>query len=99
MCRRKTSAVVDPLSRTRVRLNSGQVGFFMRTSTGRRVVMLDGFSDRAIFFTCYRSENVSRSVWRPVRHVNSVAGAAVDRPRGQLTTSVGRRLDGVSVRP
>ena len=56
MRRRKTSAVVDPLSRTRVRLNSGQVGFFMRTSTGRRVVMLDGFSDRAIFFTCYRSD-------------------------------------------
>jgi len=56
MSRRKTSAVVDPLSRTCVRLNGGQVGFFMRMETGRRVVMLDGCSDRAIFFTCYRSD-------------------------------------------
>ena len=57
MRRRKTSAVVDPLSRTRVRLNGGQAGFLMRrTKTGRRVVMLDGCSDRAIFFTCYRSD-------------------------------------------
>ena len=54
MSRRKTSAVVDPLSRTCVRLNGGQVGFFMRMETGRRVVMLDGCSDRAIVFTCYR---------------------------------------------
>jgi len=56
MSRRKTSAVVGPLSRTCVRLNGGQVGFFMRMETGRRVVMLDGCSDRAIFFTCYRSD-------------------------------------------
>jgi hypothetical protein len=53
MPRRKTSAIVDPLSRTRVRLNGGQGGFLMRTSTGQRVGMLDGVSDRAIFFTCY----------------------------------------------
>ena len=57
MSRRKTSAVVDPLSRTCVRLNGGQVGFFMRMETGRRVVMLDGCSDRAIFFTCCRSDH------------------------------------------
>ena len=79
------------------------VGFFMRTSTGRRVVMLDGFSDRAIFLLAIvqipESRDVSRSVWRPVRRVNCVGGAAVDRPRGQLTTSVGRRLDGVRVWP
>ena len=56
MSRRKTSAVVDPVSRTCVRLNGGQVGFFMRMETGRRVVMLDGCSDRAIFFTGYRSD-------------------------------------------
>ena len=56
MSRRKTSAVVDPLSRTCLRLNGGQAGFLMRTKTGSRVVMLDGFSDRAIFFTCYRSD-------------------------------------------
>ena len=103
MRRRKTSAVESPLSRTRARLNGGQAGFFMRLKTGRRVVMLDGFSDRAIFLLAIvqipESRDVSRSVWRPVRRVNSVAGAAVDRPRGQLTTSVGRRLDGVSVRP
>ena len=54
MSRRKTSAVVGPLSRTCVRLNGGQVGFFMRMETGRRVVMLDGCSDRAICFTCCR---------------------------------------------
>jgi hypothetical protein len=44
-------------------------------------------------------ETVCRSVWRQVRRVNTVAGAAFDRPWGQLTTSVGRRLDGVSVLP
>ena len=45
-------------------------------------------------------ETVCRSVWRQVRRVNTtVAGAAFDRPWGQLATSVGRRLDGVSVLP
>ena len=75
----------------------------MRTKTGSRVVMLDGFSDRAIFILAIvqikECRDVSRSVCRPVRRVNSVAGAAFDRPWGQLTTLVGRRLVGFSVLP
>ena len=52
MPRRKTSAVVSPLSRTRARLTGGQAGFFMRTTTGSWVVTLDLFSAPAISLTC-----------------------------------------------
>jgi len=100
---RKTSAVVSPLSRTRARLTGGQVGFFTRTKTGRRVVTLDG---SAIARSCLLAivqlpecRDVCRSVCRQVPRVNSVAGAALGRPWGQLNTLVGRRVHGISVLP
>jgi hypothetical protein len=103
MPRRKTSAVVSPLSRTRARLNGGQAGFLMRTKTGRRVVMLDGSAIARSFLLAVvqipECRDTSRSVCRQVPRVNTVACAAVDRPWGQLTTLVGRRLVGVSVLP